>query len=340
VSTVIQLRGDTTANWAAANPILASREIGLNTDTLAYKIGNGATPWNTLAYRELTGIFGNALELQASANPSDPPANSIYLYANNIAGQIRPKFKSPSGLDNTFQSSLFGHNIIAIVPGFGTAFSVIGHAAPTVVGTVSSPNIVSGVDLVNSTRRTRVISAATANSISNIRIAAPIGYRGEVFGSAISGGFFFVSRFGVASSTALQRMGSGLFNTTGAIAATQQPSALTNCIFAGWDSGETTLKIMHNDGAGVCTKIDLGASFPANNTQAIYQLILFCKPNDNEIGYQVTRLDTGAQSSGTITSLDVPTKPTLLTWQSFVNNGGTAAAVTLDQYRMYFEADY
>jgi hypothetical protein len=340
MSAVIQLRGDTAANWSSVNPILAAREIGINTDTLAYKIGNGTTPWSALPYRELSGVFGGALQLQATANPSVPPAGSMMLYAHDVAGRMRPKSMGPSGLDDTLQSALYGNAMVFLTPSSGTAFSIVGHAAPTAVGTVSHPAIVASGNLRSATRRGIVTSAATANSISELRIAAHLGYRGEVFGTAVAGGFFFVSRFGVSSSTALQRAASGLFNTTAAIAATQQPSALTNCIFAGWDSGETTLKLMHNDAAGSCTKIDLGASFPTTDPNAIYELVLFCRPNGDEFGYRVTRLDTGAQVSGTITSLDVPSKSTLLTWHSFVNNGGTAAAVVLDQYRMYFESDY
>lgn len=45
---LIQVRRDTAANWTSANPTLASGEIGLETDTGRYKIGNGTTPWNSL----------------------------------------------------------------------------------------------------------------------------------------------------------------------------------------------------------------------------------------------------------------------------------------------------
>ena len=41
----IQLRRDTTANWTTNNPILLPGEIGVETDTLKFKIGNGSR-WN------------------------------------------------------------------------------------------------------------------------------------------------------------------------------------------------------------------------------------------------------------------------------------------------------
>ena len=50
MATKIQLRGGTMAQWATANPILASREPAIETDTGKMKIGNGSTPWNDLPY--------------------------------------------------------------------------------------------------------------------------------------------------------------------------------------------------------------------------------------------------------------------------------------------------
>ena len=46
----IQLRRDTAANWTAANPTLAQGEEGYEIDTLRRKVGDGATPWNSLPY--------------------------------------------------------------------------------------------------------------------------------------------------------------------------------------------------------------------------------------------------------------------------------------------------
>lgn len=46
----IQSRRDTAANWVSANTILATGEIGVETDTLRFKIGDGSSTWNTLVY--------------------------------------------------------------------------------------------------------------------------------------------------------------------------------------------------------------------------------------------------------------------------------------------------
>lgn len=49
--TRIQLRHDTATNWTTANPILAEGEVGVETDTNKFKIGDGITTWSELAYQ-------------------------------------------------------------------------------------------------------------------------------------------------------------------------------------------------------------------------------------------------------------------------------------------------
>lgn len=46
----LQIRADTAANWASVNPVLLANELGLETDTKKFKVGDGTTVWNSLAY--------------------------------------------------------------------------------------------------------------------------------------------------------------------------------------------------------------------------------------------------------------------------------------------------
>ena len=55
MSVLIQFRRDTAAAWTAANPVLASGEMGVETNTNQFKIGNGSTPWNSLPYGGIAG---------------------------------------------------------------------------------------------------------------------------------------------------------------------------------------------------------------------------------------------------------------------------------------------
>lgn len=51
----IEFRNGTASAWTSANPVLAAGEVGVETDTGQFKIGDGATAWNSLAYAGSTG---------------------------------------------------------------------------------------------------------------------------------------------------------------------------------------------------------------------------------------------------------------------------------------------
>jgi hypothetical protein len=56
----IQFRRGTASEWTSANPTLAVGEMGLETDTDQFKIGDGSTAWNSLAYGGIAGPEGLA----------------------------------------------------------------------------------------------------------------------------------------------------------------------------------------------------------------------------------------------------------------------------------------
>jgi hypothetical protein len=62
MATRMQQRRGTAAQWTAANPILAAGEIGFETDTSKFKMGNGSSTWSALTY------FANATELAAAVD--------------------------------------------------------------------------------------------------------------------------------------------------------------------------------------------------------------------------------------------------------------------------------
>ena len=60
-------RRDTKANWAATNPVLLDGELGIvSDDPNLYKVGDGATAWNSLPFRGFDGTL--AQELGTSEN--------------------------------------------------------------------------------------------------------------------------------------------------------------------------------------------------------------------------------------------------------------------------------
>lgn len=54
----LQFRRGTAARWASSNPTLAAGEMGIESDTNLFKIGDGVTSWTSLPYGGLQGPAG------------------------------------------------------------------------------------------------------------------------------------------------------------------------------------------------------------------------------------------------------------------------------------------
>lgn len=59
MATRIQFRRGTAAEWTLANPVLAQGEMGVELDTLKFKIGDGISNWADLQY----GLVGQPDEI-------------------------------------------------------------------------------------------------------------------------------------------------------------------------------------------------------------------------------------------------------------------------------------
>ena len=79
MATRMQQRRGTAAQWTAANPVLAAGEIGFETDTSKFKMGNGSSAWTALTY------FANAAELAAIIDAAPETLNTL----NELAAAIQ-----------------------------------------------------------------------------------------------------------------------------------------------------------------------------------------------------------------------------------------------------------
>lgn len=55
----IQFRRGSTSDWSTANTVLAAGEMGIDTTTNQFKIGNGSTAWNSLSYAPINGTVAD-----------------------------------------------------------------------------------------------------------------------------------------------------------------------------------------------------------------------------------------------------------------------------------------
>jgi len=108
----IQMRRDTAAAWTAANPVLAAGEMGLETDTTYYKIGNGSTAWNSLAYGAFNGVPNDG-SITAAKLASDAVTTVKILDANVTTAKLADDAVTADKLANT-----------AVTPGSYTATNI------------------------------------------------------------------------------------------------------------------------------------------------------------------------------------------------------------------------
>ena len=90
ISVKLRTRYDTAANWASNNPVLLSGELGIESDTLKMKVGNGSAAWNSLAYLLDGDVFQAASTITVNTGASPALGN----VANNT--EYRCTNTSPS----------------------------------------------------------------------------------------------------------------------------------------------------------------------------------------------------------------------------------------------------
>lgn len=88
----IQLRRDTSTNWTSSNPILSSGEMGVETDTLKMKVGNGSTSWSGLSYIGGTSSTGGD-QIKSIAIPS-PVASDVFTMFYTKSAMTLSKIES------------------------------------------------------------------------------------------------------------------------------------------------------------------------------------------------------------------------------------------------------
>jgi len=96
VETKIQLRRDTAANWTTTNPVLGAGELGFETDTTKFKIGDGTTAWASLNYYVSSAsptFTGTPLSTTAAVDTNTTQvATTAYVVGQGYAKLASPTF--------------------------------------------------------------------------------------------------------------------------------------------------------------------------------------------------------------------------------------------------------
>lgn len=248
-------------------------------------------------------------------DPGDPGGGGSPAWAD-ITGM--PWLLTPDGWQ---WATLPGHN--------ATLTSVGGLPISTNAGTTAHP-AVSNASLRQSRLRWSGTSAATAGSTydssgqgqSRITLSDAGGL----------GGFAQTMRFSVTSTVATQRLMMGLAQYGGTWN-NVDPYTRTVIIVLGYDASvDSTYQIIHCTNYGAPTKVNTGIAI--NDTNAVFDFVLSNAPGSGDVAWSLKDINSGASASGTLTS-NLPPAGTFLHPRIHINNGGTAAAVSVEVFGVW-----
>ena len=198
----LEFRRDTGINWTTSNPILASGEIGINTDTYQFKIGDGIKVWSLLPYGGILGPTGpegfsntgtgftGSTGLAGATGPtgvigSSPTGRTGATGPTGLSGPIGPvgdSYTGPTGpTGRTGPTGVTGSNAFTGITGptgptglgptgaTGPASSVTGPTGPANTGFTGPAGAGGGVSLSNGyIRLTLTTGGLFSPSLSNI----------------------------------------------------------------------------------------------------------------------------------------------------------------------------
>ena len=107
MSTVrIQVRRGLASEWTSVNPVLAGGEVGLETDTLQIKIGDGSSNWSSLGYATVTpGNLTDAINA-ALTGTVDVNFATITDLSNAIAQEVTDRNDAIGALSTTLSGAI------------------------------------------------------------------------------------------------------------------------------------------------------------------------------------------------------------------------------------------
>lgn len=325
-SSSVYLSTNNLGRWQV-NPTGHLLAFGANLDIGA----SGATSPRTV-YHTQSAVF----EPIASASVTTP-ATGATIFGRNFAGRTTVTFRRQDGGDVPLVSPMFGVTPPMVVGvASGTTAPTCTGGTLTTAATMSLRYTAGSTNRWTNKQRKRYTSAAAAASGTGVRPAYTFFHRGSVAGY---GGFFFAARVGHSTNTTGYRLFAGICASTAALAG--DPSALLNCIGIGYDAADLSTGnwiLFLNDGAGVATRVDLGATNAARAADQGFDLFIYNPPNSGTFFVQIINVNTGVEVLNTSYDADVPAADTGLTWKVECHTGAVVAAATVEHGFVYLES--
>jgi hypothetical protein len=213
----IQLRRDTAANWVSSNPTLRAGEIGIETDTLKFKVGTGSTPWNSIT------AYANVVP--ADLNTTLNGYLEVGDLSNTVAEIVDGAVYVP-GTDIVFEGTANAHELTLTAPDVTSDKTItLPDATTTLVGTDVAQT------LTNKTLTSPVVSGLSLSDSSIV-------FEGAVADS-------YETTLTVGEPTADRTI--TLPDVTGTVVTTGDTGSVTNAMLAGSIANDKLAGSISND---------------------------------------------------------------------------------------------
>lgn len=247
-------------------------------------------------------IEGGQLRLAHVASPSAPAANGVKLVGAKHAGEMIPAYVASTGGLHVLQDSLARGQPGLFIPMSGATASSLG-MSPATGGPATAANFDAALPRGRVRRIEYLVTTAAINAVAHWRNnIADLRLGGNIAGE---GGFKISTFFGPSTGMSnANRRGFCGFKSLDS-PSDVDPFGLTNVAGIAYGAANANLQFIHNDGSGVATKIDLGASFPKPSVDrgSTYYLELSSPPGPTlSVSYRVVLLETRAVATGTVTT--------------------------------------
>ncbi len=272
---------------------------------------------------ETTATIGALINAALSATPND--SDLIGLSAGSILKKL--SITSLKAFLKTYFDTIYTTGTSSIVPKISahetfrgittrngsTTTDSSGGITLTVDASVAAKTIASTTYLTKQIRIGYYHTVVATGHMLDLR------FNGSLF--YIGAGFRYVLEFGIPdtvyASGCRQFHGFQASTLAPTYSDTVQVDSLTDIVGFGSESTDTNLQVFYNDSSGVASKIDLGASFPANRTSGaelttMYSVTLYNEIGSSSVLYRIVNGETGAVAEGTI-STNLPSTSTALT---------------------------
>lgn len=311
--------------------------VGAGTETGLY-IGTG---WDTGLDVQSGGLNLAAYTSGGlPADPASPAAGNLRVYAKTVAGRVMLKWKAPSGVDTSLQTSLAFNTINLWTPSLTSTGTGFGTIWPAGTGTFSNVTPTAGAG--NQLRRARFTNiVTTTNQILGLTASNTAATNQFWVGStAGNGGFFMNTRFmtGLVPATTV-RLFVGLTSLTTGVAAADTVTLDVAGLSHITTDNITTMAFMTRDNVTTTRAVFTVPTIATGNT---YDFTMYCAPNGTTIFYRLVDLLTGTVIVDSSTSTTLPRNTIFMGPQVQMSNGTvntTATTTAIDINKIYIESD-